>query len=182
MKALRHLNKAVVISDEKVAKEIGELDQLQELGIYVNTGEEIKPDVLKQLACSLDKLYSLQWLDIGNFACHEWPFKRILQFLHEVKSPPRLLRYFRICGCIDKLPNWVGSLMNLIELDISWSYLDGDQLFNVLCNLPNLQRLTLGSYFIRKGQVMVAGSSQTFPELKELTLGYSPEVPEIYGF
>ncbi|XP_037439174.1 disease resistance protein Pik-2-like [Triticum dicoccoides] len=182
MKALRHVNKAVVIHDPNVAKEIGELDQLEELCIYVDTRENIHEDVPIELACSLSKIYSLQWLEIGNFACYKWPFQQALQFLHDVQQPPQLLRYLRICGCIEKLPDWVGSLINLIELDISWSYLHGKQLFSVLCKLPNLQRLTLGSYFIRKNQDMVACNSQSFPELKELTLGYSPEVPPNYIF
>ncbi|KAI4988465.1 hypothetical protein ZWY2020_030095 [Hordeum vulgare] len=130
----------------------------------------------------LEHLHTLDWLDIGNFGCEDWPFKRILQFLHDVKSPPQLLRYFRICGCLDELPDWVEKLTNLIEFDIAWAYLDGAHLFDVLCKLPNLQRLTLGAYFIRKNQDMVARSSQCLRELKELTLGYSPEVPPVYVF
>ncbi|KAF7070198.1 hypothetical protein CFC21_075742 [Triticum aestivum] len=181
MKALRHLNKVIVI-DPMVAKEIGELDQLQELCIYVDSRHEIHPDVPEGLACSLSMMYSLEWLDIGNFGCELWPFVQVLNFLHGVETPPRLLRYLRICGRIDKLPDWVGSLTNLIEFDIAWTYLDGDQLFNVLCKLPNLERLTLGPYFIRHVEYMVAGSNQSFRELKELTLGYSPEVPRVYIF
>ncbi|XP_044947298.1 disease resistance protein Pik-2-like [Hordeum vulgare subsp. vulgare] len=183
MKALRRLNKVIVIDDVKVAKEIGELDQLQELCIYVNTrNKDMNRSVPEELASSVSKLNMLQWLDIGNFGCEDWPFKRILQFLHVVKSPPQLLRYFRICGCLDELPDWVEKLTNLIEFDIAWAYLDGAHLFDVLCKLPNLQRLTLGAYFIRKNQDMVARSSQCLRELKELTLGYSPEVPPVYVF
>ncbi|KAM3271635.1 hypothetical protein ACQJBY_042066 [Aegilops geniculata] len=182
MKALRHVNKAAVIHPN-VAKEIGELDQLQELCIYVDTSEgQVDENIFKELACSLSKIYSLQWLEIGNFACYKWPFKQALQFLHDVEQPPQLLRYLRICGCLEELPDWMGSLTNLVELDISWSYLHCKQLFSVLCKLPNLERLTLGSYFIRKNQDMVACNSQSFPELKELTLGYSPEVPPSYIF
>ncbi|KAF7056645.1 hypothetical protein CFC21_064032 [Triticum aestivum] len=183
MKALRQLNKAVVVSEEKVAKEIGDLDQLEDLCIYVDTrNKDMDQNVLEELAKSLSKMNSLQLLDIGNLGCDKWPFKRALHFLHQVKSPPQLLRYFRICGLIDQLPKWVGGLMNLTELVIAWTYVDGVQLFSDICKLPNLQRLTLGPYFIRHGQDMVARSSQSFPKLKELTLGYSPEVPEVYGF
>ncbi|KAM3253766.1 hypothetical protein ACQJBY_047707 [Aegilops geniculata] len=186
MKALRHLNKVVVVSDQKAAEDIGELDQLQELCIYVDSRKEIDQDVqkgvLEALAFSLSKLYSLRCLDIGNLGCNQWPFEEILEFLHNVDSPPPLLRYLRICGCFDEFPDWVGLLTNLIELDIEWTYVDGDQLFSVLCKLPNLEKLTLGTYFIRKCQDMVARSSQPFLELKELTLGYSPEVPPVYIF
>uniref|UniRef100_A0A0D9XVF6 AAA+ ATPase domain-containing protein n=1 Tax=Leersia perrieri TaxID=77586 RepID=A0A0D9XVF6_9ORYZ len=181
MKALRQVNKAAVVYDPDVAEEIGELDQLQELAIYVDTGKKMNLEVVEKLASSLSKMYSLRWLEVGNFDCGKWPFKPIMKFLHKVESP-RLLRYLRICGCIDKLPNWVESLTDLVEFDVSWTYLDGVQLFNVLYKLPNLRRLTLGTYFIRKGQHMVARSGQPFPGLKELILSYSAEVPPVYRF
>ncbi|KAF0896660.1 hypothetical protein E2562_026773 [Oryza meyeriana var. granulata] len=182
MKALRQVNKAAVVYDHKVAEEIGELDQLQELAINVDTGKEMNPEVVEKLACSLSKMYSLRWLEIGNFDCGKWPFDPIMEFLHGVQSSPRLLRYFKIYGRIDRLPDWVESLTDLVELDIGWTYLNGVQLFNVLCKLPRLKRLSLGPYFIRHGQDMVARSTQCFKELKELTLGYSPEVPPVYRF
>jgi disease resistance protein RPM1 len=181
MKRLHQLNRAE-IDDPKAAEEIGELDQLQELAIYVDTRKEMNPEVLKELARSLSKMYSLRWLEIGNFGCGKWPFKLIMNFLHEVKSPPRLLRYLKICGCIDRLPDWVGSLTDLADLYIAWTYIDSAYLFSVLYKLPNLKRLFLGAYVIWKGQNMVARSIQPFPKLKELILGYSPEVPEVYRF
>jgi disease resistance protein RPM1 len=142
----------------------------------------MNPEVLKELACSLSKMYSLRWLDIGNFGCGKWSFKQIMNFLHEVKSPPRLLQYLKIRGCINRLPDWVGSLTNLAEFDIAWTYIDSVGLFSVLYKLPNLKRLFLGAYFIRKGQNMVARSIQPFPKLKELIIGYSPDVPKVYRF
>ncbi|CAO2189962.1 unnamed protein product [Urochloa humidicola] len=182
MKALRQVNKAAVVYDPKVAKQIGELEQLEELAIYVDTRKKMNMDVVQELACSLSRLYTLRWLDIGNFGCDQWPFNPIMEFLHGVESPPRLLRYLKICGCIDRMPDWVESLTDLVEFDIGWTYVNGVKLFDVLCKLPNLKRLYLGPYFIRKGEDMVARSSQSFPELKELTLGYSPEVPQVYIF
>lgn len=181
MKALRHLNKVVVVSNQKAAEEIGDLDQLQELCVYVDSKQGIHQNVLEELACSLSKIDSLLSLDIGNFACHIWPFQQTLQFLHIVKSPPQLLRYLRICGIINRLPEWVGKLRNLIDLDIAWTYLGGYDLFDVLCKLPNLQRLNLGTYFWN-GEVMTIGSNQSLPELKELVLDYAPEEPKYYIF
>uniref|UniRef100_A0A0D9XVF2 AAA+ ATPase domain-containing protein n=1 Tax=Leersia perrieri TaxID=77586 RepID=A0A0D9XVF2_9ORYZ len=182
MKALRQLKNATVVSDAKVAEEIGELGQLQELAIYVDTGKEMNMDVVEKLASSLSRMHSLRWLDIGNLNAGKWPFKQIMTFLHDIKSPPQLLRYLRICGHIDKLPNWMDeSLTDLVELEIRWTYLDGAQLFNVLCKLPNLKRLFLGSYFIR-GDHMVACSSKPFLELKELILGYTASNCRVYEF
>uniref|UniRef100_A0A0E0MK36 Uncharacterized protein n=1 Tax=Oryza punctata TaxID=4537 RepID=A0A0E0MK36_ORYPU len=181
MKALRQLKKSAVVFDAKVAEEIGELDQLQELAIFVDSGKEMNEDVDKKLASSLSKMYSLRWLDIGNLNAGKWPFSKIMKFLHDIKSPPQLLRYLRICGHIDRLPNWVESLHDLVELQLRWTHLYCDELFNVLCKLPNLKRLFLGSYFIQ-GQHMVARSSQRFRELKELILGYTASNCGVYEF
>uniref|UniRef100_A0A0D9YZV7 AAA+ ATPase domain-containing protein n=1 Tax=Oryza glumipatula TaxID=40148 RepID=A0A0D9YZV7_9ORYZ len=182
MKALRQVNKAAVIDDHKVAEEIGELDQLQELALYVDTRKKMDHKVVEKLACSLSKLYSLRWLDIGNLGCDKWPFIPVMEFLHGVESPPRLLWYLKICGHIYRLPDWVESLTDLVEFDLGWTYLNGVELLDTLGKLPNLKRLYLGPYFIQHNEDMVVRSSQSFPELKELTLGYSPEVPEVYIF
>jgi disease resistance protein RPM1 len=224
MKALRQVNRAVIY-DPKAAEEIGELEQLEEIAIYVDTREEIlkgkKMEIMdvvtvsENLACSLNKMCSLRWLEVGNFGCGKWPFVRIMAFLDNVESPPRLLRYLKIWGHMYALPGWVGTLTDLVECDIAWTYLDGVQLFRVLCKLPNLKRLVLGAYFIVKGQNMIFWGRQEvkeeekkmaninysyeeggegdeeagggrgrrpFPKLKELTLGYSPEVPPVYIF
>ncbi|TVU11795.1 hypothetical protein EJB05_45399, partial [Eragrostis curvula] len=183
MKALRQVNRAVIY-DPKVAEEIAELDQLQELAIYVDTRKHKRKanDAAKKLASSLSKMYSLRWLEIGNFGCGKWPFDPIMRFLNDVESPPRLLRYLKICGHGYSLPNWVASLTDLAELELVWTYYNGAELFSVLCKLPNLKKLFLGAYFICLNQNMVATSSQSLSKLKELTLGYSPEVPEVYMF
>uniref|UniRef100_A0A0E0RE98 Uncharacterized protein n=1 Tax=Oryza rufipogon TaxID=4529 RepID=A0A0E0RE98_ORYRU len=166
MKALRQLKKAAVVFDAKVAEEIGELGQLQELAIFVDTGKKMNNGVVKKLASSLSKMYSLRWLDIGNL---------------DAEPPPQLLRYLRICGHMNRLPDWVESLHDLVELQLRWTHVDGFQLFNVLCKLPNLKRLFLGSYFIH-GKHMVVHSSQHFRELKELILGYTPSSCDVYEF
>lgn len=181
MKALRQLKKAAVVFDAKVAEEIGELGQLQELAIFVDTGKKMNNGVVKKLASSLSKMYSLRWLDIGNLDAGKWPFAPIMEFLHDIKPPPQLLRYLRICGHMDRLPDWVESLHDLVELQLRWTHVDGFQLFNVLCKLPNLKRLFLGIYFIH-GKHMVVHSSQHFRELKELILGYTPSSCDVYEF
>ena len=192
MKALHQLNRALIY-DPMAAEEIGELEHLEELAIHVNTREEVlakkkmtRMDLVKvvnNLACSLSKMCSLRWLEIVNSDCGKWPFVPIMDFLHKVESPPQLLRYLKICGCMKTFPAWVGSLTDLVECEVAWSYVDGDELFNVLCKLPNLKRLVLGAYFIRSNQDMVARSSQPFLALKELILGYCMGgVPPAYRF
>jgi len=71
MKALHQVNRAVV-DDRKAAEEIGELDQLEELAIYVDTREEVLTkkkmsimdmvEVVNNLGRSLRKMCSLRWL------------------------------------------------------------------------------------------------------------------------
>ncbi|KAJ1261721.1 hypothetical protein BS78_09G052700 [Paspalum vaginatum] len=213
MKALRQVNRAAIY-DSKAAEEIGELEQLEELAIYVDTREEIlekekktREDMVKvveNLSCSLRKMRSLRWLEVGNFGCGKWidgqGFDPIMDFLNGVESPPKLLRYLKIWGRMHRLPDWVGSLTDLVECEIMWTYLDGVQLLDVLCRLPNLKRLFLGAYFtkhIRKmvfcgeqqvrkedeeEMVAVSGRPQPLPKLEELVLGYSPETPLAYVF
>jgi disease resistance protein RPM1 len=84
-----------------------------------------------------------------------------------MESPPRLLRHLYIDGDINELPNWVGSLAYLIDIDIMNTCLVGDQLFGVLCKLPNLQKIWLGprGYI---GHELVARTAHNFPMLRNL--------------
>jgi len=78
-------------------------------------------------------------VEISNFGHGKWPFVQIMNFLEELESsPPQLLRYLKIWGCMYAFPAWVGSLTDLVECDVAWTYLDGDELFDILCKLPNL--------------------------------------------
>jgi disease resistance protein RPM1 len=106
-----------------------------------------------------------------------------MDFLHKVESPPRLLQYLKIHGYIDRMPDWVRSLTNLVELDIAWTYVDGAQLVHFLYRLPKMKRLSLGPYFMQTKEDMVVGSNQPFPELKELNLRYAHGgIPSGYRF
>lgn len=179
MKSLLKANKVVVRSNVKVAEEIGELEQLQELGIYVDSKSAIHQDVHVQLIHSVRKLYSLQCLNIGDIGYD----RKVMNFLHELRSPPRLLRYLRINGGLVGcgLPSWVGLLNNLVEFVIAWAYLEGDQLFDILCKLPNLKRLALETHFYA-GKRLVVRDTQIFPVLTDLTVVNPPGIPEVYEF
>jgi disease resistance protein RPM1 len=157
MKALREVN-YIIVNDVHVAKEVGELGQLRQIGIWVSHENQ---EVLPELACSLSKRYSLRSLSIGCF--EQGP----VNFLLQMESPPRLLRHLYIDGDINELPNWVGSLAYLIDIDIMNTCLVGDQLFGVLCKLPNLQKIWLGprGYI---GHELVARTAHNFPMLRNL--------------
>jgi disease resistance protein RPM1 len=179
MKALREVGKVVLTPDIQVAKEIGELDQLQKLGIYANSDEHnYGVDVLEAFAISLSKMHSLRWLNIGDAGYKPY----VLDFLHRLPSPPRLLRYLRIAAQINKLPSWIGTLTNLVEFTMSWGHLVDDQLYEVLCNLPNLESIFMEGH-VYVGKALVARTAFKFPVLRDLKANIAPEVEEgVYEF
>jgi len=178
MKALRKVNNVVVTSSTEVAKEIAELRQLQELTMFVPSG--IPRDVAEALDHSLSRLYSLRFLNVEITSNREEE-----NFLHrlESRSPPRLLRYLRMCGSLGDrtLTHWVGLLTNLVEFVIAWAYLRGDTLFDVLCKLPNLKKLTLETDFYADTEI-VARTTQSFPVLTELRMFNNHGIPAVYRF
>ncbi|XBH64829.1 hypothetical protein VPH35_118524 [Triticum aestivum] len=168
MKALRKVNKAVITNDIDVAREIGELEQLQEFVRMFS----------KHLPISLGKLHSLRWFNTGDLEYGH----HAMNFLHQIPSPPRLLEYLRISGSIDRLPDWVGQLANLVDFSLGWTFLDGDQLFGVLWKLPNLKNVTVeaGCY---AGEELVARTSHKFPVIRDLRLtSYNYGDAEVYRF
>ncbi|CAD6253207.1 unnamed protein product [Miscanthus lutarioriparius] len=183
MKGLRKVNKVVVQSNKrfakKVAEEISELEQLLELSIYVDSRDVINQDVHETLIDSVGKLYSLRCLNFGDIG---WDLE-VMNFLHHLRSPPRLLRYLRICGGLAGfgLPDWVGLLTYLVEFVIAWTLLlEGDPLFEVLCKLPNLKRITMEQNSYR-GEKLVVQATQSFPELTDLKV-LSAGIPALYQF
>lgn len=180
MKALREMDCPLLGNDVQVAQEVGELDKLQKLAIYINSYEGIDTDVLKEFAKSLSKAYSLRSLNIGDLG-----FTDILKFLHDLTEPPRLLRYFRITGEISgRLPTWIGSLTYLVEVAISFTYFVADEPFCKLCNLPNLKSIRLEQQYYN-GKELIARTIHNFPALINLTMSSSVdnnEMPEVFGF
>ncbi|KAF8779114.1 hypothetical protein HU200_002787 [Digitaria exilis] len=179
MKALREVGWVVLEDDAvRVAQEIGELEDLQRLSIYVNCdgSKSSGAKVLKELAQSLSKTYSLRSLDMGNIG---WGNE--LNFLLELPSPPRLLRLLRIAGAIDSLPNWVESLAYLVEFHMSWAQLVDDQLYGVLCKLPYLKSIWMQRHCY-DGRELVARTAHNFPALKNLTGTCDQEMPKVHRF
>uniref|UniRef100_M8BSG0 Disease resistance protein RPM1 n=1 Tax=Aegilops tauschii TaxID=37682 RepID=M8BSG0_AEGTA len=185
MKALRKVNNLTVRSNIDVIEEIGELEQLEELDISVIP--EIDQAHHDKLDESLSRLYSLRCLNLQIVTNTEWK----KNFLQNLKStPPRLLRYVRLCGTLQgntgvlgvpTLTNWVSKLTNLVEFAIAWAHLRGDTLFDVLSKLPNLKTLTLEISFYSEKKI-VARTSHKFPALTELRMDGVRSVPEVYEF
>ncbi|RCV09698.1 hypothetical protein SETIT_2G050400v2 [Setaria italica] len=165
MKGLRELDHAILENDIEVAKEIGKLEQLQYLTIYIDSYSIDNAEVLECFAKSLSDLHSLRSLHIGALG-----WTSIMQFLHELPTPPRLLRYLGMQGEIGgRLPHWIGSLTYLIEICICWARLDGDEPFGVLCKLPNLKSISLNAKYYT-GEKLIASTGHNFPALVDLCM------------
>ncbi|KAF7012349.1 hypothetical protein CFC21_026547 [Triticum aestivum] len=179
MKALRMVNTIVFGNDYDAAKELGELQKMRELALDIRDPDNpYHNDVRGTLARSLSKMYSLRWLSIGSKVCRD---NDTLDFLHDLDMPPALLQYLKIGAGINKLPNWISSLNNLVELVIAWTYFVGDQLFGPICKLPRLKYLRLGSNCYKDTE-LVAQTAHTFPALKYLFLNFNIESMEAVRF
>ncbi|CAN6373073.1 unnamed protein product [Urochloa humidicola] len=178
MKALRTVGIAILGNDVQIAKELGELQQLEDLWIIIDydaIGDNEM--VVQEFAKSLGKMYSLRRLSI------EYCFSDILKFLQHLPAPPRLLRYIRIAGQVGPgLPKWFVSLTHLVEFRMSWSYFCGDQPFCVLCKLPSLRSIWVDEHCYT-GDELVARTAHNFPSLVSLDLcAYMELGPEKYEF
>jgi disease resistance protein RPM1 len=117
-------------------------------------------------------MHSLQWLWIG----HRSDDGKVLNFLHHLPTPPRLLRILWIRGDVDRLPDWVGSLTHLISFTVARTTLTDDEVFGVLCKLPNLKTLYV-TWEHYHGDELIARTSHRFPVLRDLIIGrYLPKV------
>ncbi|XP_066395815.1 disease resistance protein Pik-2-like [Miscanthus floridulus] len=176
MKALHVLRRVCLGNDSKVAQEIGELEELEELDLSIDDNKAIDKEVLKELALSISKMHSLRWLTIGQHGSSDDGGK-ILNFLHDLPTPPRLLRTLLITADIENgLPRWIGSLAHLVSFITLRTTLIGEELFDVPCKLPNLKALYL-HWDCYRGDELVARSSYKFLALRDLILGgYQPKV------
>jgi disease resistance protein RPM1 len=164
MKALRVFDTAYLPNDARVGRELGELQQLQTIGMYIaSPGDQVIPALVE----SLGKLPSLRRLRVASRDINHGD----ITFLHEITRPPQLLRYLTIEGMVLRggLPTWVGSLRYLVEIVIMRIGLTDDQLFGVLCRLPHLKSIIMLQMSYRSDE-LVARTHHNFPVLSSLIL------------
>ncbi|TVU50766.1 hypothetical protein EJB05_02155, partial [Eragrostis curvula] len=176
MKALRELGFTILRNDVEVAEELGELEQLQELAVYIDN-RNIYDNVRQAVTNSLVKLYSLRRLVIEGVV----EDKESLKFLNDLSTPLQLLRFLMFRGSIGGLPKWVGSLRYLVQFNMSWGRLSGDQLFDSLCELPSLKIIGIG-HMCYVDRELVARTKHRFPELTYLRVACNNETPNILRF
>ncbi|VAI63988.1 unnamed protein product [Triticum turgidum subsp. durum] len=167
MKALREVDTGGLTgNDIMVAQEIGKLTQLQVLSIRID--DHVDKDFLCALASSLSNTWSLQSLNLENRG-GSW------EFLLGVSMVLPLLRCLSLYGNISQLPDWISSLTLLRKIEVGRTELAGDQLFGVLCKLPNLQSIQLVYIKWEHGE-LVARPEHSFPVLRILEVLGCPTV------
>jgi len=171
MKALREVDWAQLKGDVQVAREIGELQQLQVL--YITVVEEPEEEFSSVLCSSLSKTCALRSLHMYS--------GRTLDSLLHVSSPPPLLQHLTMMGPISQFPDWISSLKHLVEFSVEWAKLAADQLLDSLCKLPSLQSIRLGMQSCRDRE-LVARTTHSFPTLRILDLYLAGEHPEVVEF
>ncbi|KAK1620747.1 hypothetical protein QYE76_026264 [Lolium multiflorum] len=177
MKALREVNNIVIRDNIQVAKEIGDLEGLQGIVVYLDCRRENHEEVRKHLAASLCRMNALRWLNVGDTGFQD----NNLDYLIDLHSPPQLLRFLRFNGRISRLPDWVGSLSYLVEFCLSFVRLEGDQPFDVLCKAPNLRIIQLQRRFYSSRR-LVARTAHNFPALKEMRVSCPYGFPSVFSF
>ncbi|XP_062186539.1 disease resistance protein Pik-2-like [Phragmites australis] len=178
MKALREVGFALLGNNIEVAQDVGELEQLEEISVYLdNENIDYNKEVHEEFAKSLSKSYSIRRLIIGDVG-----FKKGgLNFLHRLPAPPQLLRYLMIAGGIYGLPTWVRSLRYLVQFNMSWGHLVGDQLYDALCELPSLKTIVIENMCYIHDE-LVARSNHRFTELSNLRVSCNHKTPTVLRF
>nr|CAB3452080.1 unnamed protein product [Digitaria exilis] len=159
MKALRELDAVKLEDGVEIAQELGELEQLE--AITISVGGSVSKEVRQALATSLSKMYFLRSCSISSTDYN-------LEFLHDLRTPPRRLREIRIGGRVGPcLPAWIGQLTHLVVFSMWYARLNGDQLLGVLFNLPCLKRIYMGALCCVDRE-LVARTNYRFPSLVSL--------------
>ncbi|XP_066358023.1 uncharacterized protein [Miscanthus floridulus] len=141
------------------------------LGLTIDSNKTIDEEVLEELALSISKMHPHRWLLIGQPGSSDDDGK-ILNFLHHLPTPPRLLRTLWIT--FNGLPRWIGSLAHLVSFTMVRTTLIDDDLFGVLCMLPNLKTLCVGWECYKDRDELVACAIHKFPVL--ILGGHLPKV------
>jgi len=136
-------------------EELGKLSQLRILGISRMTAKRGRA-----LCTSIQNMVHLTNLHVGSISENE-----ILD-LQSISSPPPFLEHIYLRGRLEKLPNWILELQNLVSLILFFSSLKEDQL-SCLQALPNLITLSFNQAYNGEQLHFEVGG---FRKLKRLAL------------
>uniref|UniRef100_A0A0E0LI84 AAA+ ATPase domain-containing protein n=1 Tax=Oryza punctata TaxID=4537 RepID=A0A0E0LI84_ORYPU len=176
MKAIEELTRFELRNDDaQLAKEIGDLLQLRVLGVVLNCFNADR-ELLTELAESIGRcsLYFLKAEDMR-------PDANNMNFLLDLPSPPKLLRYLCIGGTIDRIPGWVQSLTHLVHVEFWWINLTSDEIYGALYKLPSLTKISLDRMCCSE-DALVARTDFRFPLLKVLSFVPDEGTPRVVRF
>ncbi|KAK2387046.1 disease resistance protein RPM1 [Trifolium repens] len=125
-----YLNNGEDDSDNRVIdliQDLGKLTQLRELVLV-----SVKTRYMSALSSSINKMQLLEKLCIDSIGVID---------MH-LNSPPPMLRHLNLIGKLEKLPEWIPKLQNLVKLKLSYSRLNHD-IMEPLKSMPNLLTLSL---------------------------------------
>nr|ABO15685.1 NBS-NBS-LRR type disease resistance protein [Ipomoea batatas] len=154
LQKLSYVN-ATETNDVKVLSEIGNLTQLRKLGVT-----NLRQEDVKELFSSIKKLTNLISLSLAVEK------NEILDIQHSPSPVPLCLRTLILYGRLERIPQWLSSLVSLTKLELWESCVLEDPLL-ILQDLPMLAHLTLSEYYEGEGLCFKAGK---FPKLKYLDI------------
>ncbi|KAL2322752.1 hypothetical protein Fmac_027131 [Flemingia macrophylla] len=130
MTSLEQLYTLMIGNDEVVIRELAKLNKLRDLRLFY-----FRTEHGRTLGSSINKMQFLEKLHIRavNY--------KIVIDLHNV-SPKSTLRKLLLSGRLEKFPNWILELQNLVKLTLSFSHLTDDPLKS-LKGMPNLMLLCM---------------------------------------
>ncbi|XP_037423685.1 disease resistance protein Pik-2-like [Triticum dicoccoides] len=138
----------------KAIKELGELVQLRKLCVETEGATKQK---CKLLCDAIQKLTCLRSFRVDGS----------LEWLHDVSSPPPLLRSLKLGGSLGEIPGWVSNLTHLVKLYLySMVIKEEGKIMEILGSLPNLMHLRLGGCPYNREKL--AFKTGAFPSLKKL--------------
>ncbi|CAL5416977.1 unnamed protein product [Camellia sinensis] len=180
-----------VETNHGLIKELEKLRQQRKLGIT-----KLEREHERAICAAFEKMKYLQHLSVWALSDDEI---LDLQYISS-SSPPQYLQHLRLTGDLEKLPNWILKLQNLVRLSLAGSGLTKNGRLKGLQVLPSLVRLGLWDaydweqlYFEvggfqklkqlyledLKGLNLVIIEEGALPLLEELTIGRSPHLKEV---
>ncbi|XP_059439134.1 disease resistance protein RPM1-like [Corylus avellana] len=171
-----------------VFEDLGKLIKLRMLGISNMTAERGRA-----LCDSIQNMVHLNILLVGSISEDE------IIDLQSISTPPPFLAHIYLRGRLERVPNWISELQNLVTLVLFFSSLEEDPLSSVQA-LPNLITLSLNHAYdgeqlhfeeggfkklkkltLRelKGLKMVDIDNGSLPVLEELAIGPCPQMEEV---
>ncbi|CAK7323839.1 unnamed protein product [Dovyalis caffra] len=115
----------------RLINELGKLKQLRKLGI-----KSLKSEYGRDLCTALESMTQLRSLSVSAINSDE-----ILE-VQSMSSPPSHLQTLALGGQLERFPDWVSKLQNLVQLVLWYSRLKDDPI-KVVQALPNLKILGL---------------------------------------